>query len=127
MALKTDNSITTVSAYDILGIAPNAPQRDIHAALRNLALAWHPDRVPAFRRGEATLRFQSIMDAYNKIRTPDTRKAYDATLFSLGGSLKKYGGRVTAKPRNDNLPFTLKAKAWFKALETVFWPVRGKN
>jgi len=123
MALKTDHSITTVSAYDILGIAPTAPQRDIHAALRNLALAWHPDRVPAFRRGEATLRFQSIMDAYNKIRTPDSRKSYDETLYALGGIRKP----IRLTPKNDNLPLALKAKAWFKALETVFWPVRSKN
>lgn len=125
MAFMSENSITTVSAYDILGVAPDAPQRDIHAALRKLALAWHPDRVPSWRRGEATLRFQSIMDAYNKIRTPDTRKSYDDTLSALGGTVKK---RFTARPQvaahNDNLPFSAKAKAWFKALETVFWPVR---
>ena len=125
MALITNNAITSVSAYDILGVAPDAPQRDIHAALRKLALAWHPDRVPTWRRGEATLRFQSIMDAYNKIRTPETRRQYDDTLFSLGGSVRKrFTVKPTAKALNDNLPFTMKAKAWFKALETVFWPIR---
>ncbi|HEY8963156.1 MAG TPA: J domain-containing protein [Alphaproteobacteria bacterium] len=129
MAIKTDNSITTVSAYDILGIAPDVDQLEIHAALRKLALAWHPDRVPSWRRGEATLRFQSILDAYNKIRTPDTRRNYDETLFALGGSVKKRftAPRTTVAARNDNLPFGVKARAWFKALETVFWPVRSKN
>lgn len=113
------NLLNTFSAYDILGIDPNAPQKDVHTALRRLALAWHPDRVPSWRRGEATLRFQSIMDAYNKIRTPDTRKAYDQVFF---------GGTRIKMPRmplsNDNVPLAMRAKAWLKALETVFWPMR---
>jgi curved DNA-binding protein CbpA len=112
----------TVSAYDILGISPDAPQKDVHTALRRLALAWHPDRVPSWRRGEATLRFQSIMDAYNKVRTPDTRKAYDQAFFA---------GNRAARPKlvlsNDNVPLATRARAWLKALETVFWPVRRQK
>lgn len=110
---------TSFSAYDVLGIDPNSPQKEVHSALRRLALAWHPDRVPSWRRGEATLRFQSIMDAYNKIRTPDTRKAYDEAFFA--------GTRVklpTMTLSNDNVPLAMRAKAWLKALETVFWPMR---
>lgn len=114
-------SPTSFSAYDVLGIDPNAPQKDVHTALRRLALAWHPDRVPSWRRGEATLRFQSIMDAYNKIRTPDTRKAYD-TAFFAGTRIKL--PKVSLS--NDNVPLTMRAKAWLKALETVFWPIRKR-
>lgn len=107
---------TTVSAYDILGIDPNAPQKDVHAALRHLALAWHPDRVPAYRRADATLRFQAIMDAYNKIRTPAGRRAYDTM---LSAQPRRRASVVT----NDNLPLATRARAWLKAIETVFWPV----
>lgn len=113
-------SLTTVSAYDILGIAPTAPQKDVHAALRRMAMAWHPDRVPSWRRGEATLRFQSIMDAYNKLRTPDVRKAYDDAL----GGLKKARVFTRVPANNDNVPLATRARAWLKALETVFWPIR---
>jgi curved DNA-binding protein CbpA len=113
--------LTTVSAYDILGIRPDAPQKDVHTALRRLALAWHPDRVPSWRRGEATLRFQSIMDAYNKIRTPDSRKAYDEVLFV-------HRRPLTARlvQSNDNIPLGTRARAWLKAIETVFWPIRKR-
>jgi DnaJ-class molecular chaperone len=110
-------SLTTVSAYDILGIDRNAPQKDVHAALRHLALAWHPDRVPAYRRGEATLRFQAIMDAYNKIRTADVRRAYDQALAAQPHRRREF--EVT----NDNVPLATKARAWLKAIETVFWPI----
>jgi curved DNA-binding protein CbpA len=108
----------TVTAYDVLGLNPDAPQKDIHAALRRLALAWHPDRVPSWRRGEATLRFQAIMDAYNKVRTPDSRKAYDAILRATSKPHRKLG------VSNDNVPLGTKAMAWLRAIETVFWPLR---
>lgn len=117
--MHTD-SMTTVSAYDVLGLPPGAPQKDIHAALRRLALAWHPDRVPAYRRGEATLRFQAIMDAYNKLRTPDSRKAYDQALAGT----RKMRLFVRQPANNDNVPLATRARAWLKALETVFWPIR---
>lgn len=110
-----------VTAYDVLGIDRNAEQKDIHAALRRLALAWHPDRVPNWRRGEATLRFQAIMDAYSKIRTPDARSSYDA---SLGLAARP---RRTVAGSNDNLPLRTRALAWLRALETVFWPVRKQK
>lgn len=107
-----------VTAYDVLGVAPTAPQKDIHASLRRLALDWHPDRVPNWRRAEATLRFQAIMDAYAKIRTLESRAAYDEALFKSGKV------RRPAVVSNDNLPLGVKALAWLKALETVFWPIR---
>jgi DnaJ-class molecular chaperone len=114
--------MTTVSAYDILGIDRNAPQKDVHSALRRLALAWHPDRVPPYRRGEATLRFQSIMDAYNKLRTPEGRTAYDQAFAGIGK--RKRLVVANAANSNDNVPLATKAKAWLKAIETVFWPLR---
>ncbi|MCB1538215.1 MAG: J domain-containing protein [Rhodospirillales bacterium] len=121
--LNDTNTLTRVTAYDILGIAPDAPQREVHSALRKLALAWHPDRVPTWRRGEATLRFQAIMDAYNKLRTADARSAYDSAL-SAAGHKPKAALRRTVAPGNDNLPLVTRARAWLKAIETVFWPIR---
>ncbi|NBX66594.1 MAG: J domain-containing protein [Proteobacteria bacterium] len=114
-------SQTTVTAYDVLGVPYDANQKDIHAALRRLALAWHPDRVPNWRRGEATLRFQAVMDAYAKIRTPEMRASYNETLKAVGNRTVK---RKIAAAGNDNISLGFKARAWFKALETVFWPVR---
>lgn len=112
---------TIVTAYDILGVSYNADQKEIHASLRRLALAWHPDRVPNWRRGEATLRFQAIMDAYAKIRTPEMRASYNETLKAVGNRAVR---RKIAAAGNDNISLALRARAWFRALETVFWPVR---
>ncbi len=120
------DTLTKVTAYDILGVAPTAPQRDVHSALRKLALDWHPDRVPSWRRGEATLRFQSIMDAYNKLRTVEARKAYDDAL-ALTTRGKRRVAAANSNAGNDNVPLATRARAWLKALETVFWPIRKQR
>ena len=111
----------TVTAYDVLGLDLNADQKQIHAALRKLARDWHPDRVPEWRKTEATLRFQAIMDAYSKLRTPEARAAYNNTLKnSKNRDIRK---RMSANS-NDNLPLAIRARAWLKAIETVFWSPR---
>ncbi|MBU6234848.1 MAG: J domain-containing protein [Alphaproteobacteria bacterium] len=118
------NVPTAVTAYDVLGVPYDADQKDIHAALRKLALAWHPDRVPGWRRGEATLRFQAVMDAYAKVRTPELRASYNETLKTIGTRTVR---KRIATGSNDNMSLGIKARAWLKALETVFWPVRKEK
>lgn len=95
---------TPKTAYDILGIPKNAPQQDVHASLRRHASAFHPDRVPTHARETATNNFHALMDAYNKIRTPAARNAYDASLI---------------RAKNDNNPAI---SLWLHTLKTVFWP-----
>jgi len=111
-----------VTAYEILGVSPDADQKLIHAALRQLALKHHPDRVPFYRRADATLRFQAIVDAYEKVRTPAARAAYDQLLRETG----RQAGRKVIRPSNDNggASFGQKAQRFFRALQTVFWPFR---
>lgn len=93
--------------YTVLGIAPGASQAEIHAALRRLAKAYHPDRN---RNPEYRTRFQMILAAYEKVKTPHARAQYDASL---------------RKQSNDNLANP--AKRWYvsliETLETVFWPL----
>ncbi len=125
---KRDNMLkkheTPQTAYEILGLSPNAPQKDIHAALRKLALQWHPDRVPAHRRSDATRHFQAIMDAYAKIRTPEHRKLYDERVKIHARTPVGAPQHRTIPISNDNIPFTLKAKFLLRAVEAVFWPFK---
>ncbi|HEX3861112.1 MAG TPA: J domain-containing protein [Stellaceae bacterium] len=60
--------------YDILGVAPNASFAEIHTAFRHLAMEWHPDRN---RDPAATARFQEILAAYELLKDPLRRAAYD--------------------------------------------------
>ncbi len=61
--------------YEILQVSPNADEEIIHAAFRQLALKWHPDRCPADEF--ASERMKTINKAYEVLSNPQTRSRYD--------------------------------------------------
>jgi len=60
--------------YALLGVARDATEADIKKAYRKLAMEYHPDRNPA---PEAEARFKEITEAYEVLRDPQKRAAYD--------------------------------------------------
>ncbi len=60
--------------YDILGVKRTATTAEIQTAFRWLAMQWHPDRN---KRPDATGRFREINDAYQCLKDPQARGAYD--------------------------------------------------
>lgn len=60
--------------YALLGVARDAGDADIKKAYRKLAMEYHPDRNPA---PEAEARFKEITEAYEILRDPQKRAAYD--------------------------------------------------
>ncbi|MFD2787021.1 J domain-containing protein [Hymenobacter rubripertinctus] len=63
--------------YATLGLPANAPPAAIRQAYRRLVLLTHPDRTPD---PAAHQRFLAVNDAYDVLRDPARRAAYDATL-----------------------------------------------
>jgi molecular chaperone DnaJ len=64
-----------VSEYSArLGVARPATVGEIKKAYRKLAMEYHPDRNPA---PEAEARFKEITEAYEILRDPQKRAAYD--------------------------------------------------
>ena len=61
--------------YELLGISPNATDDELRGVWRQLAMKWHPDRAGA----DVTFIFQKLSAAYEVLRDPTTRAAYDAT------------------------------------------------
>src|SRR3954469_2050458 len=61
--------------YETLGVDRNADESKLKAAFRKLAMKWHPDKNP----GDATseVRFKEINEAYEVLKDPDKRAAYD--------------------------------------------------
>ena len=60
--------------YALLGVTREATEVEIKKAYRKLAMEFHPDRNPA---PEAEARFKEITEAYEVLRDPQKRAAYD--------------------------------------------------
>ena len=73
--------------YSVLGVAKTASDDEVKKAYRKLAMQYHPDRNNGSR--EAEEKFKEITEAYDVLRDPNKRAAYDrygeAGLRGAGG------------------------------------------
>ncbi len=60
--------------YEILGVARDASADDIKRAYRRLARRYHPD---VSKESDAEVRFKEMKEAYEVLKDPEKRKAYD--------------------------------------------------
>jgi molecular chaperone DnaJ len=63
--------------YAVLEVGKDADAAEIKKAYRRLAMQWHPDRVASGDKPAAEARFKEITEAYEVLRDPDKRAAYD--------------------------------------------------
>ena len=61
--------------YETLEVERGADDGQLKAAFRKLAMKWHPDRNPGNKDSEH--RFKEINEAYDILKDPDRRAAYD--------------------------------------------------
>jgi molecular chaperone DnaJ len=61
--------------YDILGLSRGASEQDIKSAFRRLAKDCHPDRNAGDKGAET--KFKELNEAYEALRDPQKRAAYD--------------------------------------------------
>ena len=72
--------------YETLSIERSATETDVKTAFRKQAMQWHPDRNPG--DNDAEHRFKEINEAYEILKDPDKRAAYDRfghAAFEQGG------------------------------------------
>lgn len=72
--------------YEVLGVTRDADDKSLKSAFRKLAMQYHPDRNPGDAEAEA--QFKQINEAYDALKDPDKRAAYDRfghAAFENGG------------------------------------------
>ncbi|MCX5695298.1 MAG: molecular chaperone DnaJ [Candidatus Omnitrophica bacterium] len=74
--------------YEILGAQKNASLDEIKKAYRELALKFHPDRVPHEQKKEAEEKFKEISEAYAVLSDSQKRALYDQ--YGHSGIDQKY-------------------------------------
>ena len=81
--------------YSILGVSKDATQDEINTAYRTLAKKWHPD---VNKSPNATEMFEKITNAYQVLKDPKKRAAYDR--FGQAGVDGADGGVAGFNPGN---------------------------
>jgi molecular chaperone DnaJ len=78
--------------YEMLGVPRGADEAAIKAAYRRMAKEHHPDRKNGCKESEA--RFKAINEAYDVLKDPQKRAAYDRfgkAVFNGGGGHDPFG------------------------------------
>jgi molecular chaperone DnaJ len=72
--------------YETLGVSREADEKALKSAYRKLAMQYHPDRNPDDAEAEA--KFKEVNEAYETLKDPQKRAAYDRfghAAFENGG------------------------------------------
>ncbi|MEE2683221.1 MAG: DnaJ C-terminal domain-containing protein [Actinomycetota bacterium] len=81
--------------YAILGVSPDANEKEIQKSYRKLARDLHPDQNPGDKKAEE--RFKDVSAAYDVIGDPNIRSKYDEARQmgprGMGGFSSNFGGQ----------------------------------
>ena len=79
--------------YETLGVGRTADEKELKSAFRKMAMKYHPDKNPG--DAEAEKKFKELNEAYETLKDPQKRAAYDRyghAAFEQGGGPGGFGG-----------------------------------
>lgn len=91
--------------YETLGVARDASADELKKAYRKLAVKYHPDKNPGDKEAEA--KFKEISSAYDILKDPEKRAAYDRY-----GHAAFQGGMGGGGSRGGHDPFDIFREAF---------------
>ncbi|MCL4170797.1 UNVERIFIED_CONTAM: hypothetical protein GTU68_013356, partial [Idotea baltica] len=83
--------------YDLLGVTPDVSEEELKKAFRKKVKEMHPDRNTDNPKAEE--EFKSVNQAYEVLKDPQSRAAYDR--FGEEGAQQGYGGGGQGFNPND--------------------------
>jgi molecular chaperone DnaJ len=108
--------------YALLGVPREATEAEIKKAYRKLAMEYHPDRNPA---PDAEARFKEITEAYEVLRDPQKRSAYDR--FGKAGVGGSGGFDYHHVDLSEALNIFMRDFGGLGGLESLFGGGRGRQ
>jgi chaperone protein DnaJ len=101
--------------YSVLGVSPTASDDEIKKSYRKLAMQYHPDRNGGAKESEE--RFKEITEAYDVLRDPSKRAAFDR--FGEAG-LRGGGGGFHHVDLSEALGIFMRDFGGFAGFEEMF-------
>jgi molecular chaperone DnaJ len=109
--------------YATLGVERTASDEEIKKAYRKLAMTYHPDRNNGSK--EAEERFKEITEAYDVLRDPQKRAAFDR--YGEAGLRGGGGGGFHHVDLSEALGIFMRDFGGFGGLDELFGGGRGSN